>query len=68
MFTDRAPRQSSIPDVPDSSNDDGDCMPAGEHYLPFSFSLPPNLPPSFEGDYGYIRYWAKASHRPALEV
>jgi len=36
-------------------------MPAGEHYLPFSFSLPPNLPPSFEGDYGYIRYWAKAT-------
>lgn len=53
--------RSSSSVAPDSSCDDGDCMPAGEHYLPFSFSLPPDLPPSFEGDYGYIRYWAKAT-------
>ncbi|XP_076443877.1 arrestin domain-containing protein 17-like [Babylonia areolata] len=44
-----------------STDSDNDCMAAGEHWLPFSFTLPPNLPPSFEGDYGYIRYWTKAT-------
>lgn len=36
-------------------------MSAGEHSFPFTMTLPQNLPPSFEGDYGYIRYWAKAT-------
>ncbi|XP_077989239.1 arrestin domain-containing protein 4-like [Glandiceps talaboti] len=32
---------------------------AGEHKFPFQLRLPPNdLPCSFEGDYGYVRYFA----------
>ncbi|KAK7451817.1 hypothetical protein BaRGS_00039809 [Batillaria attramentaria] len=36
-------------------------MPPGTYEFPFAFDLPLDLPPSFEGDYGYIRYWAKAT-------
>lgn len=35
-------------------------LPAGEHRYPFSCSLPPNLPSSFEADYGHVRYTVKA--------
>ncbi|KAJ8316570.1 hypothetical protein KUTeg_005879 [Tegillarca granosa] len=35
-------------------------LPSGRHSYPFQFQLPPNLPASFEGEYGYIRYWVKA--------
>ncbi|KAL8604414.1 hypothetical protein ACOMHN_042244 [Nucella lapillus] len=44
-----------------NTSDDNDSVAPGEHSFPFSFTLPNNLPPSFEGDYGYIRYWAKAT-------
>lgn len=44
-----------------NTEESSDSMPAGAHMFPFSFDLPPGLPPSFEGDYGYIRYWAKAT-------
>lgn len=35
---------------------DGELLPAGKHSIRFSFRLPTNLPSSFEGDYGYVRY------------
>lgn len=31
-------------------------LPPGQHFYPFSFQLPPNLPSSFEGGDGYVRY------------
>lgn len=42
-------------------SDDKGSLPAGDHAFPFTFTLPPGLPSSFEGDYGYVRYWAKAT-------
>ncbi|KAJ8303884.1 hypothetical protein KUTeg_017467, partial [Tegillarca granosa] len=38
-----------------------DSLPAGRHTFPFSFLLPPNLPSSFEGAHGYVRYTVKAT-------
>lgn len=35
-------------------------LPPGEHVYPFTFSLPNNLPSSFEHIYGHIRYTVKA--------
>lgn len=35
-------------------------MSPGTHEYPFSCNLPPNLPSSFESDYGRIRYTIKA--------
>ncbi|KAK7473577.1 hypothetical protein BaRGS_00035180 [Batillaria attramentaria] len=34
-------------------------LPAGRHTFPFCFVLPPNLPSSFEGAHGYVRYSVK---------
>lgn len=34
-------------------------LPVGRHTFPFSFTLPPNLPSSFEGAHGYVRYSIK---------
>lgn len=34
-------------------------MSAGKYVYPFSFILPVNLPSSFEGKFGSIRYTAK---------
>jgi hypothetical protein len=34
-------------------------LPMGRHTFPFSFVLPPNLPSSFEGQHGYVRYSVK---------
>ncbi|KAJ8674402.1 hypothetical protein QAD02_005664 [Eretmocerus hayati] len=36
-------------------------LPAGTHTYPFNYVIPPNLPSSFESDFGRIRYTAKAS-------
>lgn len=36
-------------------------MPAGTHIYPFSVNLIPNLPSSFEGSYGYVRYTVKTT-------
>jgi len=33
----------------------------GNYSFPFSFKIPAGLPPSFEGDHGYIRYFCKAA-------
>ena len=35
-------------------------LSVGEHYFPFSFQLPPNAPPSFEGLHGDVRYEIEA--------
>lgn len=35
-------------------------LPPGEHVYPFTFSLPQNLPSSFEHDFGHVRYTVKA--------
>ncbi|GMT04504.1 hypothetical protein PENTCL1PPCAC_26678 [Pristionchus entomophagus] len=37
-----------------------DHIPAGNYRFPFRFLLPVNCPVSFEGGYGYIRYYCKA--------
>ncbi|XP_067665145.1 arrestin domain-containing protein 3-like [Haliotis asinina] len=34
-------------------------LPAGRHTFPFVFQLPPELPSSFEGEHGHVRYTAK---------
>ena len=38
----------------------GPNLPPGLHNLPFSLQLPPNLPCSYEGEYGNVRYYVKA--------
>ncbi|XP_065342547.1 arrestin domain-containing protein 17-like isoform X1 [Cloeon dipterum] len=35
-------------------------LTAGEHLFPFSYVLPTNLPSSFEGEHGHIRYTVRA--------
>ncbi|XP_045138302.1 LOW QUALITY PROTEIN: arrestin domain-containing protein 17-like [Portunus trituberculatus] len=46
--------------------DEKELLPAGEHEFPFAFNLPPNLPPSFHSDKGFITYTAIAIlDRPA---
>ncbi|XP_050401776.1 arrestin domain-containing protein 3 [Patella vulgata] len=34
-------------------------IPAGQYTYPFQFQLPSNIPSSFEGQYGHIRYYIK---------
>ena len=38
----------------------GPSLPPGLHILPFSLLLPPNLPSSYEGQHGNVRYFVKA--------
>ncbi|XP_059483165.1 arrestin domain-containing protein 17-like [Neocloeon triangulifer] len=42
--------------LPASPNDP--LLEAGEHKYPFHFNLPHNIPSSFEGHFGYVRYMA----------
>jgi len=35
-------------------------LEAGTHRYPFTFTIPPSAPSSFEGEYGYVRYTAEA--------
>ncbi|XP_050400674.1 arrestin domain-containing protein 3 [Patella vulgata] len=35
-------------------------LPAGEYTFTEQYILPKNIPSSYEGEYGYVRYWAKA--------
>lgn len=32
-------------------------LPAGNHTMPFELPVPSDLPSSFEGTHGYVRYW-----------
>lgn len=36
-------------------------IPAGSHSYPFSATLPPTLPSSFEGEHGHVRYQVTAT-------
>lgn len=36
-------------------------LPAGAHSFPFTCALPPQLPSSFEGEFGYVRYTIKVT-------
>jgi hypothetical protein len=39
---------------------DNPVLPAGDHSYPFSFIIPQqNLPSSYEGQHGHVRYWLK---------
>ena len=50
-----------VPMVTDDGGDEKDLiLEPGEHCLPFSCRLLPNLPSSFEGQHGCVRYVAKA--------
>lgn len=40
---------------------DDNRLPPGQHVYPFTFTLPPNLPSSFEGGTGYVRYTIKGT-------
>lgn len=37
------------------------CVPPGEHVYNFTCALPVNLPTSFEGTFGHIRYRAEVT-------
>ncbi|XP_066945548.1 thioredoxin-interacting protein-like isoform X1 [Macrobrachium rosenbergii] len=46
--------------------DEKESLPAGLHKFPFAFNLPPNLPPSFSSEKGFVVYMAVAIlDRPA---
>ena len=36
-------------------------LPAGAHSFPFTCALPPQLPSSFEGEFGHVRYTIKVT-------
>ena len=43
-------------------------MGAGRHQYPFTFVLPTQIPPSFEGTFGHIRYALRCvAQRPWLK-
>ncbi|XP_066602845.1 arrestin domain-containing protein 17-like isoform X2 [Prorops nasuta] len=46
--------------VGNEGGDENVELPRGESTYPFSFQLPPNIPCSFEGEFGHVRYTVKA--------
>lgn len=36
-------------------------LPPGRYTYPFQFQLPLDLPSSFEGEHGHVRYWVKGT-------
>ena len=45
--------------------DSGICLPMGTHSFPFEYALGRDLPPTYGGRWGQVRYAAKAIlHRP----
>ncbi|KAK7009734.1 arrestin domain-containing protein 3, partial [Biomphalaria glabrata] len=44
-----------------NSPEESNSLGPGQHTFPFQLMLPSDLPPSFEGAYGFVRYWAKAT-------
>lgn len=47
---------------------DGEMLPQGSHVIPFQFHLPVDLPSSFEGEFGHVRYACHISAQLALEA
>ena len=47
--------------VLDPQQQGSEYHPAGNYQYPFSFQLPANLPSSFEGAHGNVRYFIKAT-------
>ncbi|XP_055861116.1 arrestin domain-containing protein 3-like [Biomphalaria glabrata] len=45
----------------ENSPEESNSLGPGQHTFPFQLMLPSDLPPSFEGAYGFVRYWAKAT-------
>lgn len=45
----------------DSDDTSNGCLMEGDHSIPFTQALPKDLLPSFEGEFGYIRYVCRAS-------
>lgn len=43
-------------------------LPAGRYTYPFQCQLPANIPCSFEGEFGYVRYWVKATIEKGREL
>ncbi|XP_052795426.1 arrestin domain-containing protein 3-like isoform X2 [Mya arenaria] len=43
-------------------------LPAGRYSYPFQCQLPGRLPCSFEGEYGYVRYWVKAAIHKGRQI
>ncbi|XP_005101122.1 arrestin domain-containing protein 3 [Aplysia californica] len=51
-----------------STNNESRILEAGQYTYPFQFHIPPTSPSSFEGQYGFVRYWVKvAIERPWKE-
>lgn len=44
-----------------SKNGNEITLPPGVHTYPFTCALPPNLPSSFEGEFGHVRYTIKVT-------
>jgi len=40
---------------------EGPTLPEGTHYIPFSFNLPTTIPATYEGAWGKVRYYLKAT-------
>lgn len=43
-------------------------LPAGKYTYPFQCQLPANIPCSFEGEHGYVRYWVRATIEKGREL
>jgi hypothetical protein len=43
-----------------SPNDEGIIISAGSHLFPFEFTLPRDLPASYDGVYGQVKYGVRA--------
>ncbi|CAG5125230.1 unnamed protein product [Candidula unifasciata] len=49
--------QASCPQNPTDKR----VLEAGQYTYPFKFRIPPTSPTSFEGQFGFIRYWTKVT-------
>lgn len=49
-------------------SDEPTGLMAGNHEFNFSFTLPPNIPSSFEGPFGYVRYVAKVEFKRPKKI
>lgn len=51
-----------------SLSDEPIGLMAGNHEFNFAFTLPQNLPSSFEGPFGYVRYVAKVEFKRPKKI